>query len=790
MTTTKKSSLPLIPLRDLVLFPGIMGTLFVGRESSKKALSQVGKQQRIALFLQKDSDAATIDQREDLHEYGVVARILKQLLLPDGVTKVLVEGVRRVKIKELSWEEGGYWSASTKSEPYSEVSETISLSLSGLLMRELKHYDNVAKKLPAQLLSLQETPDEPNLMLDTAITQCSLSIEQSQPLLSITDTQQRYEMFLSLLQSDLTRISVEETIKEKIKKHINKNQREYYLQEQMKAIQKELGNTSSPEDEASKFEQQAQKANLPQHVMERVESELKKLRSMNSLAAEASIVRGYVEWILSLPWNSEKTDKISLKKCENVLNQHHHGLTKIKERVLEHLALQERCSSPRGQILCLVGPPGVGKTSLCTSIAEAINRPFVRCALGGVHDEGEIRGHRRTYIGSMPGKILQGMKKAKSVQPVFLLDEIDKMGRDWRGDPSSALLEVLDPEQNSAFNDHYLEVDYDLSKVLFIATANSLNIPAPLLDRLDIIRLEGYTEEEKLFIAKQHLLPKTLKKAEVSSSELSLQQSVIPQIIELYTREAGVRDLTRHLETITRKAVRALNQNPDQKVTVTKASLSKFLGPALFPKVKKLQALKPGAACGLAWSSTGGSTLYVEALKYAGKGKMILTGHLGKVMNESAQIALSLAKSYAQQHALTKNLFQEFDIHIHIPDGAIPKDGPSAGITMTTAIVSLITKTPVHSDIAMTGEVTLQGHVHAIGGLKDKLLAALRAGMKKVLIPEDNKKDLEDLPKVLLDTLTIVPVKHMDEVLDHALTKPVVYTKNNQEYQSWVSTNA
>ncbi len=792
MTTIlqKRNMYPTIPLRDLVVFPGIMGTLFVGRDSSKSALSCMGKLSKIALFLQKDSLSTNISSEEDLHEYGVVARVIKQLMLPDGIIKVLVEGERRVKLKDLSWSEESHWTAHIKSEPYSPVDSNIAFSLSSMLLDELKNYDNIAKKVPSQLLSLSPSNDDPNLLLDTTVTQCNLGVEHSQNLLSITNTQERYERCLSIFQSEITRLSVEETIKERIKKHINKNQREYYLQEQLKAIQKELTNGHSPEDELAKLTRQAEEANLPKEVMSRVKSELNKLRSMNSMAAEASIVRSYIEWILALPWNPTPPKPISLDKCQETLNLHHYGLEKVKDRILEHLALQERCSSPKGQILCLMGPPGVGKTSLCASIAEAINRPLVRCALGGVHDEGEIRGHRRTYIGAMPGKVMQGMKKAKSMSPVFLLDEIDKMGHDWRGDPASALLEVLDGEQNTAFNDHYLEVDYDLSRVLFIATANSLNIPAPLLDRLDILNIQGYTEEEKLFIAQKHLIPKVMKNAELSDSELSIQDKVLPHIINEYTREAGVRDLTRHLSTITRKTVLTLAKKAEPNVTVTPKNLSQFLGQPLFQADSRIKSLPAGSACGLAWSTHGGSTLYVEVLKYAGQGKVTLTGHLGKVMNESAQIAMSLARSYAPRHALTKNLFQEHDFHIHIPDGAIPKDGPSAGITMTAAIVSLITNTPIHADIAMTGEVTLQGNVHAIGGLKDKLLAALRIGIKKVLIPEANNKDIADLPKNVRDNLKIIKVSHMDDVLLHALTKPVLYnikSNKNVSYQTWTT---
>ena len=777
-TKEKKITLfPLIPLRDLVVFPGTMATLFVGREASRKALLNKDKQQRIVLSLQKDSQRNMPTSLEHIHSVGVIAKVVQTLSLPDGVLKILVEGVKRITITHLEKNPKGFFEAQVRTRNYGRFTPQSASALRNVLLEELKKFDSITKKLPDQLLESLEEIEDPNALLDTVATHCSLDLNSVQHILETNSLEERYELFLRFLQDIQEQASLEEKIKDRIKQHVNKSQREYYLQEQMKAIQKELGQGGAPDDDVQKLMKQAEESNLPEHVFARIKSELNKMRSMNQMTAEASVIRSYVEWLLALPWRHQPTKAINLEDCARVLDEHHHGLEKIKERILEYLAVQSRVDTCKGQILCLVGPPGVGKTSLARSIASAINRPFVRCALGGVHDEGEIRGHRRTYIGSMPGKILQNIRRAKTLNPVFLLDEIDKMGRDWRGDPSSALLEVLDGEQNTSFNDHYVELDYDLSHVFFIATANSLDIPPPLMDRMDIVHLEGYTELEKIAIAKKHLIPKVLRENGVSAKECSIQQSALPPIIQQYTQESGVRQLTRCLTKITRKSLHSITQKKAASYVVKADSITEFLGvPKFLPEDKVSKALTPGTCWGLSWSTSGGSVLNIEAAMHTGKGKIILTGHMGRVMTESARIALSLSQSYAKKHTPNKYLFSECDFHIHVPDGAIPKDGPSAGITMTTALVSLITHTPVHADIAMTGEVSLQGKVFPIGGLKDKLLAAMRAGIKRVLIPERNKKDIVDLPKEITKGLDIIMVSHMDEVLHHALTLPILGT--------------
>lgn len=774
-SSSKSAAFPLIPLRDLVVFPGTMATLFVGREASRKALIHKGKQQRIVLSLQKEAQHSLPSTLQHIHTVGVIAKVVQTLSLPDGVLKILVEGVKRVAITKFTKNEKGFFEAHVRTRNYARFTEQTALALRSVLMDEIKRFDNATKKLPDQLLDSLEDIEDPNLLLDTIVTHCGFDLNSIQSILATNDLEERYEIFLRLLQDALARISLEEKIKDRIKQHVNKSQREYYLQEQMKAIQKELGGSGAPDDEVQKLFQQAQKADLPEHVFSRVQNELNKMRTMNQMTAEASVIRSYVEWILALPWKHQTSKAIDLATCAKVLDEQHYGLTKIKERILEYLAVQTRIDTCKGQTLCFVGPPGVGKTSLARSIAVALNRPFIRCALGGVHDEGEIRGHRRTYIGSMPGKILQNIRRAKTLNPVFLLDEVDKMGRDWRGDPSSALLEVLDSEQNTAFNDHYIELDYDLSHVFFVATANSLDIPPALMDRMDIVHLEGYTELEKIAIAKKHLIPKILKENGVLAKECTIQPSALPKIVHQYTQESGVRQLTRSLTKVVRKSLHNITQKKATSYTVKATNIEDFLGvPKFLSDDKASKTLAPGACCGLSWSAAGGNVISIESTMYTGKGKIILTGHMGRVMSESAQIALSLAQCYAKQYRMNKYMFSELNFHVHVPDGAIPKDGPSAGITMTTALVSLITETPVHADIAMTGEVTLQGKVLAIGGLKDKLLAAMRVGIKRVIIPEKNKKDLADLPKEIKSSLKIIMVSHMDEVLRHALAFPVV----------------
>jgi len=772
---TKKTQqvYPLIPLRDIVVFPGTLATLFVGREASRKALSHSSAGKKIVLALQKESDLSLPQSLDHIYQVGVIAKVEQTLALPDGVLKILVKGLKRVSLTDLQKSEEGFFEVTVRTRNYARFTEQASSALKRVLLEELKQYDALAKRLPEHMLDSLEEIDNPNLLLDTIATHCGLDLPSVQSILETNDLEERYEALLRLLQEAYTRLSLEERIKDRIKKHVNKSQHEYYLQEQLKAIQKELGSNGG-DDEIQKFSQQAEEAKLPPHVLNRVQSELNKMRTMNPMTAEASVIRSYVEWILALPWHHTHTQDINLQYCSKVLDEHHYGLSKVKEHILEYLAVQTRTETCKGQTLCFVGPPGVGKTSLARSIAAAIGRPFVRCALGGVHDEGEIRGHRRTYIGSMPGKILQNMRRANTLSPVFLLDEVDKIGRDWRGDPSSALLEVLDPEQNSAFNDHYVELDYDLSHVLFIATANSLDIPPALMDRMDVIRLEGYTDVEKKRIAVEHLIPKVLADNHVQTSECKINANVLPTIINQYTQEAGVRQLTRSLTKIVRKTLHDITAKKTSSVSVTKSNLTDFLGVPKFSEDDRVPtAQKPGAACGLSWSTTGGGIVPVEAAMYTGKGDIVLTGHMGQVMNESARIALSIAQCYAQSHSIYKHLFSEYDFHIHIPDGAIPKDGPSAGITMTTALISLITQIPVCSDVAMTGEVTLQGNVRTIGGLKDKLLAALRIGIKRVIIPKKNMRDTIDFPEEIMNNLEIIPVSHIDEVLQNALTQPV-----------------
>ncbi len=767
---TNVKTLPVLPLRDIVVFPNMVAPLFVGREKSVQALDVVEDgNNEIMLIAQRD---ATIDEpgAEDLYEIGTVATILQLLKLPDGTVKVLVEGKSRARLKALNDQER-YFEAEVEEfeETVDDATETETLSRA--VAEQFEGYVKLNRKIPPESVSTVSDISEPGRMADTISAQLSVKLAEKQELLEMTDVKERLEKVFALMEGEIGMLQMERKIKNRVKRQMEKTQREYYLNEQMKAIQKELGDQEDGRDELAELEQKLADKPLTEEARTKAEQELKKLRQMSPMSAESTVVRNYLDWVISLPWGEEKEIDTDLEKAEDTLETDHYGLDKVKERILEYLAVQTRTKKVKGPILCLVGPPGVGKTSLGRSIADATGREFVRVALGGVRDEAEIRGHRRTYIGSMPGRIIQSMKKAKSNNPLFLLDEIDKLGMDYRGDPASALLEVLDPEQNSAFNDHYLEVDYDLSNVMFVTTANSLNMPQPLLDRMEIIRIAGYTEDEKLEIAKRHLLPKIASNHGLEESEFSVADEAVRDMIRYYTREAGVRNLERELSKLARKSIRKIAQRGETSVKITSDNLSEFAGVRQFRYGLADKEDQVGAVTGLAWTEAGGDLLTIEAVQMPGRGRMTVTGNLKEVMKESISAANSLVRSRAVQLGIRPDVFNSTDIHVHVPEGATPKDGPSAGIAMTTAIVSLLTNNPVSKDVAMTGEVTLRGRVLPIGGLKEKLLAALRGGIKTVLIPAENEKDLDDIPQNVKDGLKTVPVSDITEVFAHALKR-------------------
>ena len=771
MTQEKKNPItPLLPLRDVVVYPQLVIPLFVGRDKSIKAIEKANNgDKQILLVAQKFANKDDPDVK-DLFEIGTLATILQMLKLPDGTVKVLVEGIERILLTKFL-DSGEFWSAESKIIKSKETKDKKSIALMRTLFSQFDQYVKLNKKIPPELLTTLASIEEPGRMADSIAANLNLKLTEKQKILECINVRDRLDILLSLLESELDILQVEKRIRGRVKRQMEKSQREYYLNEQVKAIQKELGE----QDEVAEFEELEKKISsvgLSKEAQEKCTSELRKLKMMSPMSAEASVVRTYIETLLNLPWANTTKINSSLKDAENTLNLDHHGLDKVKERIIEYLAVQQRVDKVKSPILCLVGPPGVGKTSLGQSIAKAVNRKFIRMALGGVRDESEIRGHRKTYIGSMPGKVLQNMTKVGVNNPLFLLDEVDKIGQDFRGDPSSALLEVLDPEQNHTFTDHYAEVEYDLSDVMFVATANTLNIPEPLLDRMEIIRLPGYTEQEKIDIAMTHLVPKQLKSHGLKKNELTITQPAVKSIIQFYTREAGVRKLEQEIAKICRKSVKQLlTKRKLSKISITAKNIDEFLGVKIFEIGLAAKKNQIGQVTGLAWTQVGGELLTIESIIMPGKGKISLTGKLGDVMKESIHTALSVVRSRSSKLNIPIDFYEKNDFHIHLPEAATPKDGPSAGIGMTTAIISSLTSIPVRSDVAMTGEITLRGEVLPIGGLKEKLLAAHRGGIKKVIIPNLNSKDLIDISNEVLAKVEIIPVKTIDEVLKIALTK-------------------
>ncbi len=770
MTDTSSVSYPVLPLRDVVVFPQMIVPLFVGREKSVRALEAVMEENKEILLSSQIDPSEDEPSEETIYETGVLASVLQLLKLPDGTVKVLVEGRERVRIVEFL-DNPDYFEANaevleqTQNDP--DVIEALSRSVAG----DFERYAKLNKNVPEEALSAVAEAEGAAKLVDTVAGHLNVRVDQKQELLEELDLGARLEKVYGLMQGEMSVLKVEKKIKSRVKNQMERTQREYYLNEQMKAIQQELGDGEQGSDELAELEARIAETKLSKEAKEKAEGELKKLRQMSPMSAEATVVRNYLDWMLSIPWGKKSRVKKDLNRAQEVLDKDHYGLEKVKERIVEYLAVQARSAKLKGPILCLVGPPGVGKTSLGKSVARATGREFIRISLGGVRDESEIRGHRRTYIGSMPGKIIQAMKKAKTTNPLILLDEIDKMGQDFRGDPASAMLEVLDPEQNATFTDHYMEVEYDLSNVMFLTTANSYNMPGPLLDRMEIISLSGYTEDEKVEIAKQHLLEKQKKGHGLRDGEFSLEDEGITEIVRYYTREAGVRNLERELAKLCRKAVTSIIKDKVKSVSVTAENIGDFLGVKRFKFGLAEEEDQVGVVTGLAWTSVGGDLLSIEALKLPGKGRMKTTGKLGDVMKESIDAASSYVRSIAPEIGVKPPMFERIDIHVHVPEGATPKDGPSAGVGMVTSIVSVLTGIPVHKDIAMTGEVTLRGHVLPIGGLKEKLLAALRGGVKTVLIPADNEKDLPEIPDNVKEGLTIIPVKTVPEVLKHALVR-------------------
>jgi ATP-dependent Lon protease len=761
---------PLLPLRDIIVFPHMVVPLFVGRQKSIRALEEaMNKQKFILLAAQKD--AKTNDPAEDdIYRVGTLGTVVQLLRLPDGTVKVLVEGKKRARVgRYVANAEYFLVEAEPIEESCGKSTEVEALIRS--VNSTFENYVKLNKKIPPEMIMSVASIDEPARLADTIVAHLGIKLEDKQTLLEMTNPAERLEKVLGYMRSEIEILEVEKRIRTRVKKQMEKTQKEYYLNEQMRAIQKELGEKDEFKNEIQELEEKIKQKKMSAEAREKAEKELKKLKMMSPMSAEATVVRNYIDWLISLPWHEYTEDKLDIKDAEKVLEEDHYGLEKVKQRILEYLAVQSLVGHTKGPILCLVGPPGVGKTSLGKSIARSTGRKFVRVSLGGVRDEAEIRGHRRTYIGALPGKIIQSMKRAGSGNPVFLLDEVDKMSTDFRGDPSSALLEVLDPEQNSTFNDHYLDVDYDLSKVMFVTTANTLErIPRPLQDRMEIIRIAGYTELEKLNIAKRYLVPKQREANGLSPENIVLSDSALMAIIRHYTKEAGVRNLEREIASVFRKvAVEVVKKDREARIRVSAKSLNAYLGPPRFRFGKAEAEHKVGVATGLAWTDLGGELLGTEVQVMPGKGKLLITGRLGEVMQESATAAMSYVRSRAEELGLERDFYQKIDVHIHIPEGAIPKDGPSAGITMATALVSALTKIPVHHDLAMTGEVTLRGNVLPIGGLKEKVLAAHRGGIKRVLIPIENEKDIREIPAVILKSIQIELVEHMDQVLRKAL---------------------
>ncbi len=764
--------IPVLPLRDTVVFPKMIVPLFVGRTKSINALQKVSENGgNVVLATQKRAEQED-PKADDIYKIGTLGNILQMLKLPDGTVKVLIEGLERIKIEEFS-DNGDYISARISSFPETDDQNSLEHeALARAVLEQFEEYVKVSKKISPDVLVAVRQIEDYSKLADTVASHIALKVEDKQALLEAKDLKARFEKLLGIIDAEMALIEVENKIRNRVKKQMEKSQKEYYLNEQMKAIQKEL-NDGDEEDEIATYLKKIKHTRLSKEAREKAQAEVRKLKTMGAMSSEATVVRNYLDWLLDIPWNKKSKVNKDLSKAMAVLERDHYGLDKVKERIVEYLAVRSRADKIKGPILCLVGPPGVGKTSLGQSIARATGRKFVRASLGGMRDEAEIRGHRRTYIGSMPGKIIQSMKKAGTSNPLFLLDEIDKLGNDWRGDPSSALLEVLDPEQNSTFNDHYLDVDYDLSDVMFVTTANSLDMPRPLLDRMEIIRLSGYTEDEKVEIAKRHLLPKIFKENAVKETELFIDESAVRDIIRYYTREAGVRNLERELSSIARKAVKEilLSENKGQKIVVNADNLEKYLGVRKFSYGIAEEKDHIGVTTGLAWTEVGGDILFIEAVDMPGKGKVMQTGKLGDVMKESIDTAYSVVRANSKELGIDPDIFEKTDVHIHVPEGATPKDGPSAGIAMYTTLVSVFTKTPVRKDVAMTGEITLQGRVLPIGGLKEKLLSALRGGIKTVIIPKENEKDLAEIPDNVKKGMKIIPVSEVSEVLKIALKK-------------------
>ncbi|OEB93783.1 endopeptidase La [Vibrio parahaemolyticus] len=767
---SERIEIPVLPLRDVVVYPHMVIPLFVGREKSISCLEtamETNKQVLLVAQKQADTDEPTVD---DLFEVGTVATILQLLKLPDGTVKVLVEGQQRAKINHFK--ESDFFLAEAEFIVTPELDEREQEVIVRSAINQFEGFIKLNKKIPPEVLTSLNGIDEAARLADTIAAHMPLKLVDKQQVLEIIDVTERLEFLMGQMESEIDLLQVEKRIRGRVKKQMEKSQREYYLNEQMKAIQKELGEMEDAPDEFETLQKKIDESKMPQEAREKTEQELQKLKMMSPMSAEATVVRSYIDWMVSVPWTKRSKVKKNLAKAEEILNEDHYGLERVKERILEYLAVQNRINKLKGPILCLVGPPGVGKTSLGRSIASATGRKYVRMALGGVRDEAEIRGHRRTYIGSLPGKLIQKMSKVGVKNPLFLLDEINKMSSDMRGDPASALLEVLDPEQNNSFNDHYLEVDYDLSDVMFVATSNSMNIPGPLLDRMEVIRLSGYTEDEKLNIAKRHLVEKQVQRNGLKPNEIVIEDSAIIGIIRYYTREAGVRGLEREISKICRKAVKNILLDKDIKsVTVTMDNLKEYLGVQRFDYGKADESNRIGQVTGLAWTEVGGDLLTIETQSMPGKGKLTQTGSLGDVMQESIQAAMTVVRSRADKLGINSDFYEKKDIHVHVPEGATPKDGPSAGTAMCTALVSALTGNPVKAEVAMTGEITLRGEVLPIGGLKEKLLAAHRGGIKTVLIPKDNERDLEEIPENVIADLQVIPVQWIDEVLKVALER-------------------